>query len=754
MAYKNPNLLPVNGSTFEGGTHAWTAGSNTTLSVNTGGTIDGTYSVRFTATAAGSVSATSPRFAVTAGTEYVVYNPIRIGTASAGKVATVTVTWYNAPAGGSSLGTVSNSVNLPNATGWQPSYYPVVIGTAPAGAQSAAITLSVSGMAAAEFINIDAVYAGETYSRDGNAFGFNTAFIEQDTSGWKVDNATLARVSGTLGTSDTGYFVLAATSDAAGFIDLRSMSFIGTIPGRTCAGYALIRASWTGTGFIEMRWYDSSWDEIAVDQQPIEFTADANQRVGICGTAPANAAYAKMFIRPEATSAGQVFYLDDAIFRTAVNFPGNLLSYNDYSAEAHLQDWAFSGVTARRAAFTSGVTDGYFAVELTPQTTGILRGDLQTLVPVTPGEVYRVEAVLWRHNPNTAQTITCALRVLIDWYDADGNPFQADEPDQFYSSDSSSEWVWYRVSETRVCPEGAAYARLVWEIDHPAGGADLYYVDNFSVTVSDPEYVLDVSNERGCITLTVYMAPPYGTGGTVSVYRVNQDGSMVPLRGYGFEYDRAPFTSVPLVIEDYEAPLGESVWYKIDWYDTNGDRSMRGYTRSVNTPVLDDPDYVWFKSPGLPAYNTRVMIETPPTWGRESRSTTYSVVGRRNPVHVTGKRAGRTAQISLLAWDWAANELFDRLLDSGQPALIQAMPGYGLDGNLYISIGDTEVESVTGAANDPGWRWKLSVTEIDRPHGGLQGSAGLTWQDIADGYETWEAVFDAHDSWATVLTEG
>jgi hypothetical protein len=148
------------------------------------------------------------------------------------------------------------------------------------------------------------------------------------------------------------------------------------------------------------------------------------------------------------------------------------------------------------------------------------------------------------------------------------------------------------------------------------------------------------------------------------------------------------------------------------------------------------------------------MMEAPPKWQRASRSATYDVVGRKNPVHVSGKRAGRTAQITLLVWDEHSNELFDSLLDSGLPALIQAMPGYGIDGNLYVSVGDSEVESLTGTANEPGWRWTLPVTEIDRPAGGLQGSAGLTWQSVTDAYETWEDLFDAHDTWAQVLTEG
>jgi hypothetical protein len=80
------------------------------------------------------------------------------------------------------------------------------------------------------------------------------------------------------------------------------------------------------------------------------------------------------------------------------------------------------------------------------------------------------------------------------------------------------------------------------------------------------------------------------------------------------------------------------------------------------------------------------------------------------------------------------------------------MPGYGVDGNLYLSIGGVEVESVTGAANIPGWRWSLEVTEVDRPSGGLQGSSLGTWQTVQDHNVDWADVFNKNDDWTNVLT--
>lgn len=753
------NVLPDNLCGFESNSHAYTGGSTTALALNTGGALSGTYTLRATATAAGSITLTSARFSVTAGTDYEISVPIRISQMKSGRVFTVTVTWYSALSGGSSLGTASNAVTIRDTdpAGWWVANYNAFYATAPAGAVAATLTLSVSGLAAAEYVHFDRLEFAPAVLLAGNLLDYNTQSGEKDVSGWEATNATLFRYDGSL-VSGTGSYLPGVDSSAAGLVTVNTASRVPVTAGTEYRLYLWLWHNVQGgtTTSVAIRWYDDSGTLVGTESRDVELSYSHTSVVCSVGVAPADAVTADVAFSWTAAASGERFYFDQVWLCAAPNPTGNLLSYDEFSSESLLPAWSVSGPGGplERVGFTSGITDGYFALKVVPTGTGIIRYSLDRLVPVVSGVTYRVEATMWRHNSDTNRTITSSFRTLMDWYDADGIILQVDEPDQFYPVESSSEWYSYWNTETRTAPEGAAYARVIFEINHAANGADGYYVDSISFTESTPEYTLEVDDDRGCVTYTINYVPATGINGTISVYRVHEDGSMVPLRGYGLEYDHAPFTSSPLVIEDYEAPLGQKVWYKTDWYRTDGRLVARMYTQMVRTPVLPDPNYVWFKSPGLPATNTKVMMEAPPKWQRASRSSTYAIVGRRNPVHVSGKRAGRTAQITLLVWDGHSNELFDSLLDSGLPALIQAMPGYGIDGNLYISVGDSEVESLTGTANEPGWRWTLPVTEIDRPAGGLQGSAGLTWQSITDAYETWEELFNAHDTWAQVLTEG
>ena len=195
MAFTNANLFADNASYFEGGTTAWVAGSNTTLSVVTTEFLSGARSMRVTATAAGTVTATSPRFSVTAANWYAVRLPIRKGTTTAGQVFTGTITWYNAASGGTSLGTSAFSITLGTSTGWQNTNYVVTSGKAPTGALSADVTVTVTGLAAAEFVNLDDVYAALIPMRSWQLLSYNNSSMENDVSGWLSSVSTIDRFS-------------------------------------------------------------------------------------------------------------------------------------------------------------------------------------------------------------------------------------------------------------------------------------------------------------------------------------------------------------------------------------------------------------------------------------------------------------------------------------------------------------------------------------------------------------------------------
>lgn len=748
MAYENPNLLSAANSGFESTSHNWT-GTNATLALSTTSWLVGSASLRLTASAAGTMSATSPRIPVTAGTMYTAgtgANP-RV----AGHTGLIEITWYDAASGGSALGTATHSESW-TTTGWRQF---CAFGTAPAGALSASFKVSVSTVAAAEIAYLDESYFGVTDMWPGNLLGYAAQSMEQGVADWSVSNgAAPSRYYGII-MSNAGYHVLNTSSSAAGSVDIFTVNAVSVTPGTEYMTYAYVYPTAALTTLIEHRYYDSAGTLVLTEQRSKATPANTATRLAIGSAAPADAVTMRLFVRPQATAAGQGIYLDKVSLAVAPNRAGNLLSYDAYSFEDSTRIPPITVNDATYAqAYLVGV-DGYYALKFTPSASVIVTATFDVLIPVTPGQTYQARHSSFREYTG-AESITWARRTRVDWYSADGALFQVDNPDQFYVETGTGDLIGGWNTVTRTCPEGAAYAKVSVEFDHAYVGPTAYYVDGVSFSESSPEYTLRTDNESGCVVLTTYYDPAADglVTPTVTIQRMDADGSASPVRGYGGEMTRAAYPGGPIVVEDYEVPIGTRVWYRVIWYDASGVDTVRILTRMVDGPVLADPDYVWFKSPGIPALNTRVMMEAPVKWSRASRSRRYDIVGRKNPLHVTVIRGGGSSSLPILIWDRDSNDLFDSLLDSGLPVLIQAMPGFGLDTNTYLAVGEAEVEPLSTDARDEGWRWTLEVTEINRPAGGLQGSALNTWQTTLDAFADWDALFDAHDTWADVLTKG
>jgi hypothetical protein len=750
MAFPNPNLLPSDAATFESGTHSWLEPtSNTTLAVVSGQYLEGSQSLRFTATSAGTVQAYSPYVTATPGKTYVARIPTRIGTAGAGKKFTARLLFY--PATGANIGSFNSSVT-PSSTssGWSANNYPAVSAVAPEGGVRMRIALIAEGLAAGESVNIDDVYLGEAPQITGNLYPYSVQSMESGISEWQSSGTTLATLSWGSGTRYDGTRCLGVQANSVGFQYARPTTYVPVTAGKEYVGEFWVYSPVATSVDLLVTWHNDTGTEVGRLTSTRTLSGGAwGYMIGV-QVAPQGATQARIWCRPTSTAIGDTFYLDEVALKPAPNPQGNLLTYDEYSTESTLPAWTWTDATYDRVYYTSSITDGRYTLSVTPTSKTTVSGTLDRLVPVTAGQTYQLRTMILRHNP-TSEVISLTGRVRVDWFDDNGAMVQADVPDQFYSVTSSVAYSGMLVAETRTCPAGATRARVGVEIDHSTSLADFYYVDQIQLYPSDPLYTLNANNGIGAVTLRINYQP--GSSPTsITIRRVDADGSLTPLRGYGQEYDRAPYTTSPVVVEDYEAPLGSRIWYVAEWYNSSGVLVARLQTQIITAPVLADGDYVWFKSPGLPAMNVMVMMETAVKWDRAARSAALTIVGRRNPVQITDVRGGRTGSLSILIWDEPSQVLFDQLLDPGLPVLIQAMPGYGLPGNLYVSVGDSSTESVVNVASDEGWRWTLAVSEIDRPEGGLQGSAAGTWQDVMATNADWGAVDATFGNWAQVLT--
>ncbi|MFJ9408580.1 hypothetical protein [Streptomyces sp. NPDC101393] len=505
------------------------------------------------------------------------------------------------------------------------------------------------------------------------------------------------------------------------------------------------------TATCTIHWLNAGGTEIGTSTRPrtMSYTAGAIYRASAYGTAPVGTTQAKVSVAFTGVTS-DIVYVD--FMYLGQPEPGNLLTFPEFTSDYTLAPWITSTGTLTSERGVTLMGDGDTMLGFAPAGTGIHTVTLNRWVPVTGGETYAVKAAVMTltADPNA----TAATRVGLEVRNALGATTLITPGPFFQYQGTVGIYVGVFEDRTVTLPADAVDVRVVVQVYQAVSNhADLYYIDAVSVATSLPDYVLAVDDSRGMVSISIYDRPVYAGPNTVSVYRMSEDGSMVPLRGYGREMVDAPYSNEDLFLEDYEAPVGTRVYYRVVWTGNGGQLSQLD-TDSVVAPQISDGSYVWVKSPGNPALNTMVMMAENPSWSMAARSAAYAVVGRSAPVVVSETRGSRTGTLAVRLADWDTNDVARELMQSGLPLLMQAAPGHGMDGNVYFAIGDVSYEPENWNATVPGWLWTLDVTEIDRPVGGLQGSAGRTWQDVLDGFESWDEVFAAYGSWLDVQTGG
>jgi hypothetical protein len=127
------------------------------------------------------------------------------------------------------------------------------------------------------------------------------------------------------------------------------------------------------------------------------------------------------------------------------------------------------------------------------------------------------------------------------------------------------------------------------------------------------------------------------------------------------------------------------------------------------------------------------------------------VHGRRLPVVISDVRGGRTGDLTVVTETQADKEALDWVLASGGPLLLQWPPGWG-EGDMYVSVGDISQAPIVDYAEFHDRTWTLPLTEVDRPIGGVTGSADRTWQTVKDTNETWADLLAGAATWLDVYT--
>jgi hypothetical protein len=158
------NLLSLADGSFEGSLGTWTAVSGCTILDSTTQSLDGSYSVKLTASTSGSMIAGTAKYTVLPSTQYTIMASFRAGTAA--RNCTVSVLFYNSS--NTLLATVTSTTVADSSAGWAGA---LLTTTAPSTAVSAALEVTVASAASSEvhYVDCAGIFPGtvSTWCRGG-----------------------------------------------------------------------------------------------------------------------------------------------------------------------------------------------------------------------------------------------------------------------------------------------------------------------------------------------------------------------------------------------------------------------------------------------------------------------------------------------------------------------------------------------------------------------------------------------------------
>lgn len=737
------NLLPANTSSIETDTSGWIAGSNTTLSKSTR-FYGGAASLGLTATAAGSVTATIfARVAVVAGTEYTAYSYWANVVAAAGRSATIRVDWYAAVSGGSVISSVTSAASaLPNATTWQ-TPPPILIGTAPVGAQYASVTVTCTGLSAGATVVTDVVSLGPPNGPAGSVLPYDTSGVEVGTSGWAAwTNVTLARSSTV---AWEGWYSLQLTSLAAGDVQSGMAANVTVVPGIEYSASAAVRPGVSGLEFrAELRWYDAGGAYLSSAPDPIWYPAAGEwTRVTSIGVAPPGAVNARIRLRSFATAAGQTWLCDRMSIAPAPTPAGSVVGYNVQSMEVDASGWtAVSGCTISRTTETAWEGAASLRIDETGSSGMDSTVALATPIPVTPRQAYQVTPRLKLGAGPAGRQLTTTY----SWLNSSDELIRSAAIT--WSLSSSAGTGWYSPPTSAVAPSDAASMRVSFHVvssivDQPAFLDDVQIIPGGLAAIADPV----PASYSVSVALQGLTAGGYTYWG---LWRQGGDGALVPVRGPSADLTQVAIVGDTTVVEDYEAPLGVQVRYYVKTWTGSSYRAVLSDPVVVPEPVSTE---IVLKDPGLPARQTTAVVAKGgmPAWTRRARQSVNAVRGRSRPIVISDMRTSREGTMTLVTETAEHLASMWWLLETGNTLLIQ-WPSLWGERDVYVSVGDVAEAPYVEYAEYTDRTWTVPLTEVDRPIGGATGSASRTWDTVLTDHVDGMEVLTSYASWLGVYT--
>jgi hypothetical protein len=716
------NFLSPTTESIDPNISGWAAKQNCTLSLGSGGR-NGDGCVAMRSAAAGEMQArTASSCPVAPGETYWTFAdasgssvPERIG-----------IRWLNAS--GVEIGVTWSLTTSTASASW---HRISVGGVAPVGAARAQVLVSATATAAGQTTYFENVYLGYPLRYAGNLLSFDAEQQEISGTSWAAEtNCTLSRSAPPVGWQAIWYYAggetLTLTVTANGDASAECTERPPVTPGTEYFGYAYLNPpTSSATCWVELRFYDAAGTQIQAVRSTLAAPGTSWYRQMCSAVAPAGAATASLAVGITSATAGQVVRSEGAVIKVRTDAAAsstptnNVIPFADSEFEQGVGQWTVpSGVAtiARSSPWGAQFYRESYSLTVTSSTasTSTLRSGIY---PVTGG-------VNWR--------TTCAVKrvagdwnvgVSVRWFDSGGALISTSTSTP---ATIPSDGKWWVLTQDYAAPVDAVAAQIDFPVTASAASSTLQ-LDTVTLTQVLPQTSLTVDDDSASTTLVIR---EINTSRMMTVYRILADGSRSRVRGPSGLLEMVSPTDTAFIVADYEAPLGIPFFYRIEFY--SGTTGALQEFRVTETVTIDpgDPNCAWLKDPSRPMLNRRVLVKKAPDWKASIDQQVYRVRGRQNPVVLSGVRSGREGDLVVWTQSDDEREGLRFLLATGDVLLWQCAPGMG-ESDVYVAVGEAAFPRVVDYAREPWREWTLPLTEVDRPTGGMAGSATWTVRDVA-----------------------
>lgn len=186
----------------------------------------------------------------------------------------------------------------------------------------------------------------------------------------------------------------------------------------------------------------------------------------------------------------------------------------------------------------------------------------------------------------------------------------------------------------------------------------------------------------------------------------------------------------PLIVDDYEAPFGVPLTYRIA-------ATAEDTVLPVTVP--------WLGHPTRPALSMRLDSATDDPHSYTAPGTVHRVFGSEWPVVTYSARNQHEGTLTVWA-QWHDRHRLANLLAPGSPLLLRTPATDAVD-DMWLWPGQVERE-VVGRHDTPAYlRWKMKYQRVSVPAGHVTHDPSNSWDALVVDHPTWDELAAAHPTW-------